>query len=143
MIFITLFFSAVLGLWGQNAKLNIANFTIGTINVTNEYNDAVLILRSRQVVKTNLYDEQYKATVYELEIQLNSKNNNPIEKILLAEGEYAGSYTIYFNNVIFPRYQEKMFCCEYYKNNEDNSVLLCFYDMDYKDRNPYVILELK
>jgi len=142
-IFITLFVFAIAGLWGQSSKLNIVNYTIGTLNITNEYNNASVVLKSKQVVKKNIYNEQYKETVYELEILLNGKNNNSIEKILLTEGEYAGDYNIYFNNVVFPRYQEKKFNCEYYKDADDNSILLCFYDTDSKSRNPYVILELK
>lgn len=130
-------------MWGQNSKLNIINYTIGTLNVTNEYDNATIVLRSRQVVKTNIYEETYKATVYELEIQLDRKNNNPIERILLTEGELAGSYVIYFNNAIFPRHQERRFRCEYYEDHEDNSVLLCFYDTDSRNKDPYVILELK
>jgi hypothetical protein len=145
VVFIVIIFLCVYQAWAQNTKLNIANYTIGTLNVTNEYNDAVIVWRSKQVVKTNLYDEQYYERVYELEIQLNSKNNNPVEKILLTEGGYAGGYAIYFDNVVFPRYQEKRFRGEYYESHEDDSLtrLLYFYDTDSKSKDPYVILELK
>jgi hypothetical protein len=137
-VLVILLFFAVMGLWGQNSKFNIVNYTIGTLNVMSEYNNATIVLRSKQVVKTNLYEEQYKATVYELEILLNNKNNS-IEKILLTEGGYGGGYAIYFDNVVFLRHQEKKFRCEYYEDHEENLITLYFYDTDSKSRDPYVM----
>ena len=134
---------ASIGLWAQETKLSIVNYTIGDTNIMNEFNGAVIKWNNKKVVKTDIYGDKYNETVYELEIKLHNANTKSTETIKLAEGTYAGTYGIYFSNVVFPRSPEKKFRSEYYEDHEDNSISIYLYDINSESRAPYVILELR
>ncbi|MDR0322336.1 MAG: hypothetical protein LBI28_12615 [Treponema sp.] len=129
--------------WAQERELNVVNYIIDGQNITTEFNNAIIRWESKKVVRIDIYGDNYNAIVYELEIRLHNISTNSIETIILTEGNYTGSYGIYFNNVIFPRNLENVFRCEYYEGSEDNIRAIYFYDTGSESRYAYATLELR
>lgn len=127
----------------QDAVYTVVQYCIGMTDFAKEFDTAAITWSDEKVVKKNQYGEEYSETGYKLELKLQNTTTKSIETILFTGGAYAGGYSIYFENVVFPRNREMQLRCEYYENSESNTIVLSLYDKDSQSNVPYVILELK